>query len=180
MFCNTALQRANPHLAIAGNLLRKRSFVRKDTSLKPALVQPCGQAGEPINSTVCRMKDSELSIEQATEALAAREPIFHRPEFGTSRADFEAMVAPEFWEIGASGRRYSKSFVFDTLESRHSMPVSESYIVTDFICQELLPNLYLAAYQLDQEGRLSQRSTIWRRSSGAWQIVFHQGTLIAG
>ena len=125
------------------------------------------------------MNSSALSIEQATEALAAREPIFHRPEFGTSRADFEAMVAPEFWEIGASGTRYSKAFVLDTLESRHSKPVTEVYVVTDFACQELSQNHFLATYQLDQAGRLSQRSTIWRYSNGVWQIVFHQGTLIA-
>lgn len=125
------------------------------------------------------MKIFELSIEQAAEALAAREPIFHRPEFGMTRADFEAMVAPEFWEVGASGRKYSKAFVLHTLENRHSRPVTETYVVTDFACQELSPNLYLVTYQLDQTGRLSQRSTIWRYSSGAWQIVFHQGTLIA-
>ena len=125
------------------------------------------------------MKISELSIEQATESLSAREPIFHRPEFGTSRADFEAMVAPEFWEVGASGTRYSKAFILHTLENRHSEPVTETYAVTDFACQELSPNLYLATYRLDQTGRLSQRSTIWRYSGGVWQIVFHQGTLIA-
>jgi hypothetical protein len=125
------------------------------------------------------MKDSTLSIKQVIEALAAREPIFHRPEFGTSRTDFEAMVTPEFWEIGASGRRYSKSFVLDTLESRHSKPVTESYAITDFACQELSPNLYLATYQLDQAGRLSRRSTIWRHDGDEWLIVFHQGTLIA-
>jgi hypothetical protein len=125
------------------------------------------------------MKSSEFSIEQVTEDLAAREPIFHRPEFGTSRADFEAMVAPEFREIGASGRRYSKAFVLDTLESRHSKPVVESYEVTDFVCQQLSSNLYLATYQLNQSGRLSQRSTIWRYSDSVWLIVFHQGTLIA-
>jgi hypothetical protein len=125
------------------------------------------------------MKKPELSIEQATEALAAREPIFHRPELGTSRADFEAMVAPEFWEVGASGAKYSKAFVLHTLEKRHSTPVTETYVVTDFVCQELAPNLYLATYRLDQAGRLSQRSTIWRYSRNVWQIVFHQGTLIA-
>jgi len=125
------------------------------------------------------MRSSELSIEQAREALIAREPIFHRSEFGTSRADFESMVAPEFWEIGASGTKYSKAFVLDTLESRHSKPVTETYVVTDFACQELSPNLYLVTYHLDQAGRLSQRSTIWRYYSGVWQIVFHQGTLIA-
>ena len=125
------------------------------------------------------MNISELSIEQATEFLSAREPIFHRQEFGTSRADFEAMVAPEFWEIGASGTKYSKAFILHTLENRHSEPVIETYAVTDFACQELSPNLYLATYRLDQAGRLSQRSTIWRYSGGIWQIVFHQGTLIA-
>ncbi|WP_288106146.1 DUF4440 domain-containing protein [Limnobacter sp.] len=125
------------------------------------------------------MKNTELSIEQATEALCAREPIFHRPDFGTSRADFEAMLAPEFWEIGASGTKYSKACVLHTLESRHAKPVAEIYEVSDFACQALSSNLYLVTYRLDLAGRLSQRSTIWRYASGVWQIVFHQGTSIA-
>lgn len=37
-------------------------------------------------------------------ALRAREPIFHRPEHGDRREDHEAMMAPEFFEVGASGR----------------------------------------------------------------------------
>jgi len=88
-------------------------------------------------------------------------------------------MAPEFSEIGASGRKYSKVFILDTLENRHSEPVAESYVVTDFSCLEISPNLYFATYRLDQAGRLSRRSTIWRCNGGAWQIVFHQGTLIA-
>lgn len=125
------------------------------------------------------MKKSTLSISEVTAALAAREPIFHRPEFGASRADFEAMVAPEFWEIGASGRRYSKAFVLDTLEKRLGDPETPASSVTEFRCQELAPNLYLATYQLDQAGRLSQRSTIWRYQGDRWLIVFHQGTQMA-
>ena len=116
--------------------------------------------------------------DQVSKALAAREPLFHRPEFGTTRADFEAMMAPEFWEIGASGSRYSKEFVLEALAERHAKPVTESCVVTDFACQELAPDLYLATYRLDQNGRLSQRSTIWRNSGDDWQAVFHQGTLV--
>lgn len=123
-------------------------------------------------------KDAMPSLEQAAEALAAREPVFHRPEWGTSRTDFEAMTIPGFWEVGASGRKYSRTFVLDTLERRHSKPVAESLEVTDFACQELSPNLYLVSYQLDQEGRRSRRSTIWQRNGDNWQAVFHQGTLI--
>ncbi len=123
--------------------------------------------------------DSSLTIEQAAAALTAREPIFHRPEFGTTRADFESMLAPEFWEVGASGRKYSKTLVLDALQARHTEPVVENFSVTDFAGQEIAPNLYLATYQLDQAGRLSRRATIWRYANPDWQIVYHQGTLIA-
>ncbi|MHB1245422.1 MAG: hypothetical protein ACYCZH_03215 [Sulfuriferula sp.] len=33
--------------------------------------------------------------------LIQREPIFHRPEFGTTRLDFEKMTEAAFWEVGA-------------------------------------------------------------------------------
>jgi hypothetical protein len=125
------------------------------------------------------MTHSAVTIDQATAALRAREPIFHCPEFGTSRADFESMLAPEFWEVGASGRKYSKAFVLDTLEARHAVPVEENLTVTDFVCEEIAPNLFLATYALNQAGRLSRRATIWRYGEAQWQIVYHQGTLIA-
>jgi len=51
------------------------------------------------------------------EALRRREPIFHRPEFGSTRADFERMAATDFWEIGASGHRYSRAHVLDVRDS---------------------------------------------------------------
>ncbi|MBS0557788.1 MAG: DUF4440 domain-containing protein [Proteobacteria bacterium] len=125
------------------------------------------------------MTASTLTIAQASRMIAAREPIFHHPELGTSRAAFEAMVDQDFWEVGASGAKYSKAFVLDTLQARHAEPVVETFTVSDFACRELAPNLYLATYQLDQAGRLSRRSTIWRFAGSAWKIVYHQGTLMA-
>ncbi len=32
------------------------------------------------------------------EALKKREPIFHRPEFGTTRDDFEKMTVEDYWD----------------------------------------------------------------------------------
>lgn len=60
-------------------------------------------------------------LEVLTE-LAKREPIFHHPEFGRTRQDFEDMTADEFWEVGASGRRYSREYVLDELERRYADP----------------------------------------------------------
>jgi hypothetical protein len=56
------------------------------------------------------------------EELKRREPIFHRSEFGTTRTDFEAMMHAEFWEIGASGRRYSREYVLADLKDATSSP----------------------------------------------------------
>jgi hypothetical protein len=54
--------------------------------------------------------------------LSSRELIFHRPELGTNRADFEKMTMDDFWEVGASGRRYSRACVLDELEKRPAVP----------------------------------------------------------
>lgn len=43
--------------------------------------------------------------------LMQREPIFHRSEFGTTRRDFERLAEAAFWEVGASGRRYSREYI---------------------------------------------------------------------
>ncbi len=68
--------------------------------------------------------------------LMQREPIFHRPEFGTARKDFEKMTAHTFWEVGASGRRYSRQYVLDTLEKRHENPAEDVWETRHFHCLE--------------------------------------------
>lgn len=122
-------------------------------------------------------QDDELA--QVLEELQAREPIFHRPEFGMTRADFERMMAQEFWETGASGQRYDREFVLDVLEERHARPHEDVWEASEFRCQRLAPDLYLLTYTLLQDKvRLTRRATIWRRERDGWKIVYHQGTLV--
>ncbi len=111
--------------------------------------------------------------------LRCREPIFHRPELGTKREDFEGMTTADFWEVGASGRRYTRKYVLDALEEQHRSPVEEVWETTDFRCQELAVDVFLLTYTLRQQGgRITRRATIWRRSADGWKIVFHQGTIV--
>lgn len=56
---------------------------------------------EPDRRTAPHLQDVLVELER-------REPIFHRPELGTTREDFERSTAPDFWETGASRRRYSR------------------------------------------------------------------------
>jgi hypothetical protein len=45
---------------------------------------------------------TEPELSEVLAELSRREPIFHRPELGTTRADFEKMTVEDFWEVGAS------------------------------------------------------------------------------
>ena len=112
------------------------------------------------------------------EELKRREPIFHRPELGTSRRDFENMMDASFWEVGASGRRYSREFILETLENRMSQHVEDIWETRGFHCLEIAPENYLVTYTLLQGPRVTRRATLWRRSSAGWKILYHQGTLV--
>ena len=122
---------------------------------------------------------SDLEFKNIASELALREPLFHNPEFGTTRKDFDRMMADEFWEVGASGQIYSRSFVLDTLEGRHQRPVTENFQVTNFACQQIAADLFLATYTLNQSGRISRRASLWRQASEGWRVVYHQGTIVA-
>ena len=112
--------------------------------------------------------------------LQRREPIFHRPEFGTTRADFEAMTEPDFWEVGASGQRYSRAYVLDVLEERYAKPHEDQWRTEGFHCMEIAPDNFLLTYTLHQGERVTRRATLWRRYGDDWKIVYHQGTVVAG
>ena len=118
-------------------------------------------------------------LEGVLAELSRREPIFHRPEFGTSRADFERMTVEDYWETGASGRRYSRQYVLDGLEERFSVPHDDVWETREFHCRRLGEDTYLLTYTLLQDNRrLTRRATIWQRTPDGWKIVYHQGTIV--
>jgi hypothetical protein len=125
------------------------------------------------------MNGSDEQLQCVLKELSAREPIFHPTQFGTTRADFERTMADEFWEVGASGRRYDRAVVLDELERRHAHPHEDVWETSEFCCQRLAENINLLTYTLLQDRtRLTRRVTIWRKTPDGWKIVFHQGTIV--
>ena len=138
-----------------------------------------------MNAHESRLQDMKLTPTTAPELqdvlaeLSRREPIFHRPEFGTTRADFERMTVEDYWETGASGRRYSRQSVLDELEKRFSVPHADVWETREFNCRRLGEDTYLLTYTLLQDNqRLTRRATIWQKTPDGWKIVYHQGTMI--
>ncbi len=110
--------------------------------------------------------------------LMALEPLFHAAATGATPRLFEELVAPEFWEVGASGRRYSREFALSVLNSRARDPSEHEWQTSDFHVMEVAPCNYLPTYTLRQPGRVTRRATLWRRTGGGWQAVYHQGTVV--
>ena len=110
--------------------------------------------------------------------LLAREPIFHHPELGAARADLEAMVDEDFWEVGASGRRYSRAYCLDVVERRFREPEEERWEISDPHCRRIATDVYLFTYTLDQQGRITRRATLWKMAEGTWSALYHQGTVV--
>jgi hypothetical protein len=118
--------------------------------------------------------------------LMQREPIFHHPEFGRTRQELENMTDATFWEIGASGRRYSRDYTLTEVARRyqdlaycgiHSAP-ENTWQTKDFYCYKIAPDNYLLTYTLIQADRVTRRTTLWRRAHTGWKILYHQGTIV--
>jgi hypothetical protein len=125
---------------------------------------------------------TDSRLREILQELRSREPIFHRPEHGTRRPDFEGMTDEGFWEVGASGRRYSRDHILEVLEDRHQvashLALEDTWEAGDFACRELGADTYLLTYTLLQGSRKTRRMTVWRRSPEGWKILFHQGTVV--
>jgi hypothetical protein len=121
---------------------------------------------------------TDHALRDVLDELKRLEPIFHRRELGTTRADFESMTVADFWEVGASGRRYDRDYVLAELEKRYVQEYLDLWETRDFCCRRLAEDLYLLTYTLLQVERTTRRATIWQRTQSGWKIVFHQGTIV--
>jgi hypothetical protein len=107
------------------------------------------------------------------EELRRREPIFHVPAFETA-------MAPDYWEVGASGRRYSREFILDFLQQNPPVDAaSAGWRSSDQNVRRLGPGTYLFTYTLCQRDRVTRRATIWQAAPDGWRVLYHQGTIVS-
>jgi hypothetical protein len=111
--------------------------------------------------------------------LSRLEPIFHWPPADMSLDALRRMTVDDFWETGASGRRYAREFVFEVLQQRMAKAEPDVWEISDLYCRKLADDIYLLTYTLLQDRtRLTRRSTIWQRAADGWKIIYHQGTVV--
>ena len=118
-------------------------------------------------------------LEGILEELRSREPIFHTERFGRTLEDFERSTAAEFWEVGASGRRYSRAFILQMCCREELVDADAAgWRASEFGLRRLGPDCFLLTYTLDQQGRMTRPATVWERTGEVWRILYHQGTVV--
>jgi len=118
------------------------------------------------------------------DELRPLEPIFHTPDFGLEPADAARRTAPDYWEVGASGRRYSRDFILQTLaDNPPANAATLRWRASGHALRQLSTTpgaeTFLLTYTLRQQDRLTRRSTLWQRTPTGWQILYHQGTIVS-
>lgn len=131
-----------------------------------------------------RGKNLSNKLENITfNQLAMREPLFHHPDkCGETKEALLNLTCEEFWEVGASGNVYSREDVIATLLKRYDNPnYIDIWEAKDFDVIKITQDNYLITYVLIQdENRVTRRSTIWQKQDNNWVIIYHQGTVVGG
>ena len=104
----------------------------------------------------------------SSRSFAAANPSSTLRSFGTTLADYESVLAPHYWEVGASGRRYSREFILRILSEKHPVDAaSVGWQSHDHGLCRLRPDTYVLTYTRRQGPRLTRRATILQNTSEA-------------
>lgn len=103
------------------------------------------------------------------------------PSVRTSRQQLDQLLADEFMEFGSSGATYDKAKIIKSLLADPDSALPRYATMQGTKVRWLAPEIALVTYrsQKSRPGGAPQRanrSSIWKKIDGRWQMLFHQGT----
>jgi len=117
----------------------------------------------------------------APEVLARITTLERELQTPACRADearLRELLAPDFVEIGASGRRWDRESVMGLLRTETAGPEAGVIEMTGISVRALAPGVVQVFWDSDRAGRHARRTSIWCEREAGWQQVYHQGTLL--
>ena len=124
--------------------------------------------GKQIMSIEITAKDRD-KLQRLEEELWMEQTRFDRPYM-------EQIMAPDFFEIGRSGRVHSR----DSCLAHEAVPIEAIIPLQNLRIRLLTPDVaqvtYDSAVTYDGVIEKGRRSSIWTKSGENWKLRFHQGT----
>ena len=88
--------------------------------------------------------------------------------------EIDALLDPQFFEFGASGRRLSRDDIIASLPAEEGASIGAH----DVAAVPVAGGVVLVTYVSEHGDRRCNRSSVWRLTQAGWRCYFHQGTLI--
>lgn len=82
------------------------------------------------------------------------------------------LLHDDFEEFGKSGEIYTKAALLVELPTWDYQPIA----INDMRFTRLAKNALIVKYLSKVNGVEANRSSVWVKESGAWKMIFHQGT----
>jgi len=120
----------------------------------------------------------QLVVGDVYEELRTKEENLWRtePRFDTDLMD--KYFASDFFEFGRSGRMYSRAqMIFNQSEAQEieaKLPLENFH--ARYLTEDVVQITYISELLWEGEIMRGNRSSIWSKTDGRWQLRFHQGT----
>ena len=89
------------------------------------------------------------------DELRPLEDLYHAAYPDATPADFDRLVDPGFWEVGATGRCYSRAFARQVLTDRHGRPDPATWLTDEEMHREY------PQWDGDEESRIGRADGYW-------------------
>ncbi|WP_074067605.1 DUF4440 domain-containing protein [Rhizobium gallicum] len=124
------------------------------------------------------------NLPELLSEIRVLEEALHRPEIRRSRTAVEELLSEEFVEFGSSGTIYRRNEIIDLLVQENDNEDPGELLAYDYSLSIISSDAVLLTYRTrrareDGFERHVLRSSIWKHSEIGWQMLFHQGTVIA-
>jgi hypothetical protein len=119
----------------------------------------------------------ELTTEADLSAVLDLERELQTKKCRSDRARMRELLAPDFTEVGASGRVWDLVSVLELLDAQAGD--RQEIEVTNLTGRILGNGFILVRWDSAYRGRRSRRTSLWRRDAGGWRQVHHQGTVLS-
>ncbi len=113
-------------------------------------------------------------MSQETDAAIAAELALLDPRIRSDRVAVDALLHPDFVEVGASGRLWTRSELLDAIGEFPSS-TGDPVRATDVTAHVVAPGIVLVRYVTTTDRRV-HRSSLWLSTDDGWRVIHHQGT----
>lgn len=131
-------------------------------------VQPTSAAPQP--DLFSELADDAPVLTDAEQVIALERSLLDDATRSDSAA-VAALLHPQWSEVGRSGRLWTRDELLDEIA-----PLAEPVTLDVISCMPAGPDTLLLTWRAMAGAQSTLRSSLWVRTAGHWQQLFHQGT----